>query len=65
MTDPVKHEPNMHFKHDFTDECPYCKYEVADYCSRCTRPLSEDAKVLNHKLKLESLPKLEELMKNG
>ena len=46
----------MHFKHDFSDDCPYCEYETGDYCSRCGKPLSESAKVLEHKLKQE-LPK--------
>lgn len=54
----------MHFKHDFSDECYYCQYETGDYCSCCGRPLSEDAKVLNHRLKLEAFDKLEDLMKN-
>ena len=59
----IKHEPTMHFKHDFNNDCGYCQYETADYCSNCGKPLSDNAKALEHKLKDETKIRLEELMK--
>ena len=43
----------MHYKKDLNNDCPYCKYETGDYCSRCGKPLSENAMALEHKLKKE------------